>query len=112
MAECYWSVALSFSFESQSKAQVIPIFRGAWSVRNEKENISFSLVLDIFRYSLWQCKLNKKLPTLAYISEEVVYMTNSIRKTSKEMCELFDHCTMFTRRDDGRGDGADQHGCG
>jgi hypothetical protein len=87
-------------------------FSRAGSAGNEKENIPLSLVLDIFRHSLWQCKLNKKLPTLAYISEEVVYMTNSIRKTSKEMCELFDHCTMFTRRDDGRGDGADQHGRG
>jgi hypothetical protein len=87
-------------------------FGGAGLAGNEKENIPFSLVLDIFRYSLWQCKLNKRLPTLAYISEEVVYMTNSICKTSKEMCELFDHCTMFTRRDDGRGDGADQHGRG
>jgi hypothetical protein len=87
-------------------------FSGVGSAGNEKENVPFSLVLDIFRYFIWQCKLNKRLPTLAYISEEVVYMTNSIRKTSKEMCELFDHCTMFTRRDDGRGDGDDQHGRG
>ncbi len=49
-------------------------FGGARSAGNEKENIPFSLVLDIFRYSLWQCKLNKRLPTLAYISEEVVYI--------------------------------------
>jgi hypothetical protein len=39
-------------------------------------------------------------------------MTNSIRKTSNELCALFDQFTMFTRRDDGRGDGADQHGRG
>jgi hypothetical protein len=87
-------------------------FGGAGVAGNEKENIPLSLVLDIFRFLLWQCKLNKRLPTLAYISEEVTYMTNSIRKTSKEMSALFDQCTMFTRRDDGRGDGADQHGRG
>jgi hypothetical protein len=87
-------------------------FSGTGVAGNENENVPFSLVLDLFRYSIWQCKLNKKIPTFAYIAEEVTYMTNSIRKTSKELCALFDQCTMFTRRDDGRGDGADQHGRG
>jgi len=87
-------------------------FSGTGVAGNENENVPFSLVLDLFRYSIWQCKLNKKVPTFAYIAEEVTYMTNSIRKTSNELCALFDQCTMFTRRDDGRGDGDDQHGRG
>jgi hypothetical protein len=87
-------------------------FCGVGVPGNEKENIPLSLVFDIFRYSLWQCKLNKRMPTLANIFEEVTYMTNSIRKTSKEICALFDQSTMFTRRNDGGDDGGDQHGRG
>jgi hypothetical protein len=76
---------------------------------NEKENVPFSLSLDILRYILWQCKLNKKMPTIAHVSDEVNYLINIIRTTSKEMSELYEHCTMFTRRNepDHGGDGRD-----
>ena len=33
----------------------------------------FSLSLDILRYVIWQCKLNKRVPTLSHVSEEVNY---------------------------------------
>ncbi len=87
-------------------------FTGSGVPGNEKENVPFSLALDILRYILWQCKLNKKMPTIAHVSDEVNYLINIIRTTSKEMSELFEHCTMFTRRNgpDHGGDGGDADG--
>jgi hypothetical protein len=84
-------------------------FTGSGVPGNEKENVPFSLALDILRYILWQCKLNKRMPTIANVSDEVNYLINIIRTTSKEMSELFEHCTMFIRRNgpDNGGDGGD-----
>jgi hypothetical protein len=93
-------------------------FTGSGVPGNEKENVPFSLALDILRYILWQCKLNRKMPTVAHVSDEVNYLINIIRTTSKEMSELYEHCTMFTRRNEpadhggDRGDADDGHGRG
>ncbi len=73
-------------------------FTGSGIPGNEKENVPFSLALDIFRYVIWQCKLNKKMSTLAHVSDEVNYVINVIRTANKETSELYEHCTMFTRR--------------
>jgi hypothetical protein len=77
--------------------------------------VPFSLALDIFRYIIWQCKLNKKAPTLAHVSEEVNYIINVIRTSNKEIPELYKHCTLLTRRNepaDHGGDAVDGHGRG
>ncbi len=76
---------------------------------NEKENVPFSLTLDLIRYQIWQCKLNKRKMTAAGITDEISYM---IRRTNREISDLYEQCTMFTCRNDGRGDAADQHGRG
>jgi hypothetical protein len=93
-------------------------FTGSGVPGNEKENVPFSLALDILRYILWQCKLNKKIPTIAHVSDKDNYLINDIRTSSKEMSELYEHCTMFTCRNepavhggDG-GDADDGHGRG
>jgi hypothetical protein len=82
-------------------------FTGSGIPGNEKENVPFSLALDIFRYVMRQCKLNKKTPTLAHVSDEVNYVINVIRTTNKEILELYEHCTMFTRRNEPAGHGGD-----
>jgi hypothetical protein len=87
-------------------------FTGSGVDGNEKENMPFSLTLDLIRYQIWQCKLNKRKMTAAGITDEISYMINCIRKTDREISDLYEHCTMFTRRNDGRGDAADQHGRG
>jgi hypothetical protein len=87
-------------------------FTGSGVDGNEKENLPFSLTLDLIRYQIWQCKLNKRKLTASCITDEISYMINYIRKSNREISDLFEHCTMFTRRNDGRGDAADQHGCG
>ena len=78
----------------------------------------FSLSLDILRYVIWQCKLNKRVPTLSHVSEEVNYLINVVRTSNKEISELYENCNIFTRRNeqavhggDG-GDGQNGHGRG
>ena len=87
-------------------------FTGSGVDGNEKENMPFSLTLDLIRYQIWQCKLNKRKMSAACITDEVSYMINCIRKSNREISEFFEHCTLFTRRNDGRGDAADQQGRG
>jgi hypothetical protein len=91
-------------------------FTGSGTVGNEKENVPFSLTLDILRYFIWQCKLNKRLPTYSCIIDDVSYTINVIRKTNMEISDLFEHCTLFLRRNEPVGDrerdAADRHGRG
>jgi hypothetical protein len=82
----------------------------------EKENVPFSLTLDILRYFIWQCKLNKRLPIYSCIIDDVSYTINVIRKTNMEISDLFEHCTLFICRNEPDGDrgrdAADRHGRG
>jgi hypothetical protein len=86
-------------------------FSGEAVLGNEKENVPFNLTLDVIRFFIWQCKLNKKKPTMSSIVAEVQYCINVIRKTSDELSDLFENCSLF-KHDDGdeREDG--RHGRG
>jgi hypothetical protein len=91
-------------------------FSGEAVPGNEKENVPFNLTLDVIRFFIWQCKLNKKKPTMSSIVAEVQYCINVIRKASEELSDLFQNCSLFKHDggdpDDGevRGDGG--HGRG
>ncbi len=87
-------------------------FTGSGVDGNEKENVPLSLTLDLIRHQIWQCKLNKRKMTAAGITDEISYMINCIRRTNREISDLYEQCTMFTRRNDGRGNAADQYGHG
>ncbi len=78
---------------------------------NENENVPFNLTLDVIRFFIWQCKLNKKKPTLSLIVAEVQYCINVIRKTSEELSDLFQNCSLF-KHDDGEGHDGDERGDG
>jgi hypothetical protein len=80
-------------------------FSGEVVPGNEKENVPFNLALDVIRFFIWQCKV-----------KEVKYSINVIRKTSEELSDLFQNCSLF-KHDGGeeangevRGDGG--HGRG
>jgi hypothetical protein len=86
-------------------------FSGEAVPGNENENVPFNLTLDVIRFFIWQCKLNKKKPTLSLIVAEVQYCINVIRKTSEELSDLFQNCSLFKHDDrDEREDGG--HGRG
>jgi hypothetical protein len=57
--------------------------------------VPFSLSLDILRYVIWQCKLNKRVPTLSHVSEEVNYLINTVRTSNKEISELYKNCNIL-----------------
>ena len=66
---------------------------------NEKEddNMALQLALDIFRYYIWNCKLEKKIPTVGNIFNEIndtigtVYSISIKTKHAAESCNFFRH---------------------
>ncbi len=88
-------------------------FSGEAITGNEKENIPLALFLDILRYNIWQCKLNKRKPTLSAFDEEIRHSVNVICKTYIGISEMFENCSLFKHGvDDGEDGGVDQHGRG
>jgi hypothetical protein len=63
-------------------------FTGSGVDGNENENMPFSLTLDLLRYQIWQCKLNKRKMNAACITDEVSYIINCIRRTNREMSDF------------------------
>ena len=69
------------------------------SVINEKEedNKALQLALDIFRYYIWNCKLEKKIPTIGSIFNEIndtigtIYSLSNKTKQAAEACNFFRH---------------------
>ena len=66
---------------------------------NDKEdnNMALQLALDIFRYYIWNCKLEKKIPTVGNIFNEIndtigtVYSISIKTKHAAESCNFFRH---------------------
>ena len=87
-------------------------FSGCVEDGNENENVPFSLALDILRYFIWQCKLNKQKPVFSLLSEEVTNMINQIRKSDIGISDLYHNCSFFKHGEDEgeRGDGRDGRG--
>jgi hypothetical protein len=75
-------------------------FTGLADPDNERINKPFSLCMDIVRYYIWQCKLNKKLPTFSAVCAETEFMVSYIRRANKKLSDLFENCPLF-RRDHG-----------
>jgi hypothetical protein len=119
----FYSCPITFSIISKMFEKFFTVnlnpqlyFSGDAVPGNEKENVPFNLTLDVIRFFIWQCKLNKKKPTLSSIVAEVKYCINVIRKTSEELSDLFQNCSLFKHDHgeehggEGRGDGG--HGRG
>jgi hypothetical protein len=74
---------------------------------NEKDNIACSILLDGFRYLVWQKKLEKVVPNINTICAELEYLMASAGGTSIKILNILNECTIFQpgNRDGGRGDG-------
>ena len=77
-------------------------FTGLVEPDNERINRPFAICMDVLRYYIWQCKLNKKLPTFSAVCAETEFMIGYIRRSSKKISDLFENCPLF-RRDHGGG---------
>jgi hypothetical protein len=76
---------------------------------NEKDNIACSILLDGFRYLIWQKKLEKIVPNTNIICAELASLMVSVGGTSNKILNILNECLLFQRgnRDGGHGDGQD-----
>ena len=63
----------------------------------EDDNKALQLALDIFRYYIWNCKLEKKIPTVGNIFNEIndtigtIYSISIKTKNAAESCNFLRH---------------------
>jgi hypothetical protein len=76
---------------------------------NEKDNIACSILLDGFRYLIWQKKLEKVVPNINIISAELESLMVSVGGASTKIFNILNDCSFFQRgnRDGRHGDGQD-----
>jgi hypothetical protein len=61
----------------------------------EKENRPLNITLDVFRYVVWQYKLEKKIPIITIFFTEMEYQMGIIMATSTCFNTLLDDCQFF-----------------
>jgi hypothetical protein len=61
----------------------------------EKENRPLNITLDVFRYVVWQYKLEKKIPIITIFFTEMEYQMGIIMATSVCFNTLLDDCQFF-----------------
>ncbi len=68
---------------------------------NENYNRYLGIFLDVFRFQLWQAKLEKKIPTTQKIIAEIQYSLQTILRVACKKLENFNDCPIFqTGRDE------------
>ena len=63
----------------------------------ETENYSLQLVLDVFRYHIWICKLEKKTPVISSLFIDINDTLGAIYKISQKTKNKADSCDFFRR---------------
>jgi hypothetical protein len=66
---------------------------------NEKENRAINLTFDVFRYVLWQFKLEKKIPKFTTLNTEMNYQMGIIIATSVGFKDLLIDCKFFQKEE-------------
>ncbi len=74
----------------------------------EQNNIVSNIILDVFRYLIWQKKLEKQIPREHVITADLNYNLSVIIGTSKKMENMFNNCNFAQ---DGGGNGGHRR-CG
>jgi hypothetical protein len=74
---------------------------------SEQNNIVGNIFLDVFRYLIWQKKLEKQIPREHVITADLNYNLSVIIRTIKKLENMFNNCTFAQ---DGGGNGG--HGNG
>jgi hypothetical protein len=78
----------------------------------EKVNQSVSLVLDAFRYSIWQAKLLKNSISYHTIETEIVDLLERICNVSSKIKQLLTNCPLLFLAGDGEAAGGQRGGQG
>jgi hypothetical protein len=48
----------------------------------KNDNLFISLISRLFMFFIWQCKLNKKLPTISNLLNDIFFLGENIRRSS------------------------------
>jgi hypothetical protein len=69
-----------------------------WGIvsEDEKENICVTIFFDVFRYLIWQSKLDKKIPTVSEFISNLDYKLNIICNSSRKIEHMFRECTTVS----------------
>jgi hypothetical protein len=73
----------------------------------KKDNIACNILLDGFRYLVWQKKLEKVVPNTNTICADLECLMASVGGTSNKILNILNECTIFQRgnQEGGGGDG-------
>jgi hypothetical protein len=69
---------------------------------NENYNRYLGILLGVFRFQLWQAKLEKKIPTTQKITAEIQYSLQTILRVGCKKLENFHDCPIFQTGGDER----------
>jgi hypothetical protein len=61
----------------------------------EQTNKSYTVFLNLLKYLIWRCKLEKKIPSANKIESEIKYMLSIIIGTSKKLEEQLNNYNIF-----------------
>ena len=71
-------------------------FSGNISIK-EDENQSLQLVLDVLRFHIWTCKLEKKIPVISNLFSEINDTMGTIYAASNKIKNKANSCDFFSR---------------
>ena len=71
-------------------------FSGNISIK-EDENQSLQLALDVLRYHIWTCKLEKKIPVISSLFSEINDTMGTIYAASTKIKNKANSCDFFSR---------------
>jgi hypothetical protein len=62
---------------------------------NENVNIGATIVLDIYRYTIWQSKLEKRVTSDSEFFNNMIYMINLVCCSSIKIRDLLSNCAII-----------------
>ncbi len=69
---------------------------------NESINIAVTIVLDIYRYTIWQSKLEKRTTSDSEFFTNMIYMINLVCRSSIKIRDLLSNCAVIDVQGRGR----------
>jgi hypothetical protein len=54
----------------------------------------YKLTSIILNFNMWECKLKKKIPSIATVRSEFFYMFDNVLSNSGKLKELASHCNI------------------
>jgi hypothetical protein len=69
---------------------------------DERINIATTIVLDIYRYLVWQAKLEKKTPSDSEFFTNMLYMISVVSRSSIKISDMLSNCAVIDIQGRGR----------